>query len=198
MSTDRDAVVDVVNFYTYALDEREWRLLDHVFTADAVGYYGGPGSAPLEGRAAVVASIRSFLDGCGPTQHLLGNHIVTIDGDKAVARCKARIYHYGAGERAALPPTSASASAGTCCAVPPKDGGSPSGPSTCDTPSGTSRSCSPPRRSPDDRHQYVGRCCHRPQSNRRRTRHAVLVLGGGPRRVRGGSDAGPRPSCPVQ
>ena len=108
--SDRDAIVEVVNRYSYSLDERDWDSLDQVFTADAVGRYGGQA---LNGRAAIVASIRSFLDGCGPSQHLLGNHIVELDGDQAIARCKARVYHYGAGERAALAPMSASGSTGT-------------------------------------------------------------------------------------
>jgi hypothetical protein len=102
-TTDRDAIVDVVNRYAYSLDERDWALLDQVFAVDATGQYGGPGS-PLEGLEAIGASIRSFLDGCGPSQHLLGNHIVEVNGDEAVSRCKARVYHYGAGERAALTP----------------------------------------------------------------------------------------------
>lgn len=101
---DRDAIVEVVNRYTYGLDERDWTLLDHVFAPDAVGRYGGSESALLEGRETIVAAIRSFLDGCGPTQHLLGNHVVKIQGDEASAWCKARVYHYGAGERASLTP----------------------------------------------------------------------------------------------
>ncbi|TVZ02184.1 nuclear transport factor 2 family protein [Trebonia kvetii] len=101
---DRAAIVDVVSRYTYSLDERDWTLLDQVFSADAVGRYGGPGGPPLEGRDAIVAFIRSFLDGCGPTQHLLGNHMVEVAGEEATARCKARVYHHGAGERAALTP----------------------------------------------------------------------------------------------
>lgn len=102
--SDRDAIVEVLNLYSYCLDERDWLLLDQVFTADALGSYGGPGSPSLKGREAIVASIRAFLDGCGPSQHLLGNHIVEVDGDEAVSRCKARVYHFGAGERAALAP----------------------------------------------------------------------------------------------
>jgi hypothetical protein len=103
-TSDRDAVVEVVNLYAYCLDERDWPGLDEVFAADASARYGGPEGPPLNGRPAIVASIRSFLDGCGPSQHLLGNHIVAIDGDEATARCKARVYHYGLGDRAALEP----------------------------------------------------------------------------------------------
>jgi ketosteroid isomerase-like protein len=101
---DRQAITDVVNQYAYALDIRDWAALDDVFTADAVVRYGGPDSPPLEGRQAVITAIRSSLGGCGPCQHLLGNHLVDVQGDRAVAVCKARVFHYGAGPRAELIP----------------------------------------------------------------------------------------------
>jgi hypothetical protein len=74
--------------------------LDDVFHPQAVGVYG----ATLTGRAAIIESIRSFLDGCGPSQHLLGNHQIAIDGDEAQSLTKARVLHVGAGERARLTP----------------------------------------------------------------------------------------------
>ncbi|MDA3629351.1 nuclear transport factor 2 family protein [Saccharopolyspora oryzae] len=101
---DRNAVTDVVNRYAYALDTRQWSSLDEVFAADAVARYGSPEASPLHGREEIVASIRSHLDGCGPSQHLLGNHLVEISGDTATAICKARVFHYGAGTRSELPP----------------------------------------------------------------------------------------------
>lgn len=76
---DRDSVADVVNRYAYALDNRQWTVLDDVFTTDAVARYGTPKSPQLNGRENIVASIRSFLDGCGPSQHLLGNHLIEIN-----------------------------------------------------------------------------------------------------------------------
>ena len=44
------------------------------------------------------------LDGCGPSQHLLGNHQISIDGDQAESSTKARVLHVGAGDRADLTP----------------------------------------------------------------------------------------------
>ncbi|MEV5835419.1 nuclear transport factor 2 family protein [Nocardia sp. NPDC052112] len=102
--SERDAIIDVVNHYAYALDDRKWHMLDQVFTLDAVARYGRSDQPPLIGRETIVASIRSHLDGCGPSQHLLGNHVVNIDGDTATATCKARVYHYGAGSRSSLVP----------------------------------------------------------------------------------------------
>ena len=74
--------------------------LNDVFHPQAVGVYG----ATLTGRAAIIESIRSFLDGCGPSQHLLGNYQIAIDGDEAQSLTKARVLHVGAGERAQLTP----------------------------------------------------------------------------------------------
>jgi hypothetical protein len=101
---DHIAVTDVVNRYAHALDDRQWPLLDEVFSAEAVARYGRPDSPALKGRKAIVAMIRAALDGCGPSQHLLGNHTVDVRGETATATCKGRIYHVGAGERSALIP----------------------------------------------------------------------------------------------
>ena len=86
------AVVDVVVRCAAAFDRRDWPALDEVFTVDAVGY-------GVEGRDEVVKFVRSFLGGCGPSQHLLGNHHVIIDGTTAKSVCKARVFHQGAAAR---------------------------------------------------------------------------------------------------
>lgn len=97
---ERQAIIDVLNTYATCLDTRDWSGLTHVFHSEAVGVYG----ATLTGRAAIIESIRSFLDGCGPSQHLLGNYQVAIDGNEAESSTKARVLHVGAGERANLTP----------------------------------------------------------------------------------------------
>lgn len=97
---DRQAIIDVLNTYATCLDTRDWSGLTNVFHADATADYGGA----LTGRATIVDTIRSFLGGCGPSQHLLGNYQVSIDGDHAESLTKARVLHVGAGERANLTP----------------------------------------------------------------------------------------------
>lgn len=104
LPTDRADVTAVINRYSDALDDRDWASLDDFFTEDAVARYGGEGSTPVTGRAEIVRMIRSNLDGCGPSQHLFGNLVVEIDGDVARSSCKARVCHFGAGERASLQP----------------------------------------------------------------------------------------------
>lgn len=90
---EQQAVVDVLVRCAAAFDARDWSALDNVFTADVEAY-------GAQGRAAVVTTIRSFLGGCGPSQHLLGNYDVVISGESARSVCKARVLHVGAGDRA--------------------------------------------------------------------------------------------------
>jgi hypothetical protein len=97
---DRQAIIGVLNSYATCLDARDWAGLDEVFHPEATAVYG----ARLEGRSEIVASIRGFLGGCGPSQHLLGNYEIHIGGDHADAVTKARVIHVGAGSRAGLTP----------------------------------------------------------------------------------------------
>ncbi len=96
VDADPWAVAFVLNRYAEALDGRRWELLDDVFDVDATADYG---TGTLEGRAAIVTMIRSMLGGCGPTQHLLGNHQIEIDGQHARSTCRCRVFHQGASRR---------------------------------------------------------------------------------------------------
>lgn len=97
---DHIAVTDLFTGYADALDRRDWSALDEVFAEDVTALYGP--NAEVSGRPAVVASIRAYLDRCGPSQHLIAAHRVRLDGDVALATAKGRIHHIGAGDRAAL------------------------------------------------------------------------------------------------
>jgi ketosteroid isomerase-like protein len=94
---DRTAVIDTVNRYATALDARDWALLDEVFTPDAVGDFG---AGLLQGREAVRELVRRTLGGSGPSQHLLANHCVELDGDAARCVCQVRALSAGAGRAA--------------------------------------------------------------------------------------------------
>lgn len=98
--TERQAIIDVLNTYATCLDTRDWLDLNNVFHPEATAVYG----LALTGRTAIVKSIRSDLDPCGPSQHLLGNYQVAVDGDHAESSTKARVLHIGEGDRAHLTP----------------------------------------------------------------------------------------------
>ena len=100
MDDDRTAIIAVLDRYADACDRRDWGLFERVFTPDVTGDYG-PGYQRAD-RAAIVASIQSNLGGCGPTQHLLGNYAVAVDGDRATSSCRVRAYHCGTGNEAGL------------------------------------------------------------------------------------------------
>lgn len=82
-----------------AMDERDWSALDDILLLDATAELG---MGPVSGRDNIVAFIRSFLDDCGPTQHLLGNMLIDVDGDEARSRCYVSDMHKGLGEKSHL------------------------------------------------------------------------------------------------
>lgn len=85
--------------FARAMDSREWESARAILSEDATGELG---TGPLVGPDAILGCIRHYLDGCGPTQHLLGNLIIDVDGDHADSRCYVSDMHLGAGDRRAL------------------------------------------------------------------------------------------------
>ena len=90
MTSDRDALLETLAELAAATDARDWDLVTSLLTDDAVAY-------GARGPAAVVQRMRDHLGGVGPSQHLLGNHRLRIDGDEAHARTYGRVRHVGAG-----------------------------------------------------------------------------------------------------
>lgn len=85
--------------FARAMDERDWGALGGVLLEEANADLG---MGVVSGRAAIVTFIRSFLDDCGPTQHLIGNLIVEVDGARATSRCYVSDMHKGTGAEAHL------------------------------------------------------------------------------------------------
>jgi hypothetical protein len=82
-----------------AMDERNWDAFRDL-CAPQVGADLGTGA--LQGRDSIVALIRSFLDECGPTQHLLGNIVVEVLGERATSRSYVSDLHVGSAAKAHL------------------------------------------------------------------------------------------------
>lgn len=82
-----------------AMDERAWEALDALIDVQAGADFG---TGRVAGRPALVALMRSFLDDCGPTQHLLGNLTVEVSGADAQSRCYVADLHLGRGANAHL------------------------------------------------------------------------------------------------
>jgi 3-phenylpropionate/cinnamic acid dioxygenase small subunit len=81
---DRIAIVDVLLRYGSSLDDKDWDRLESCFTPDAVGILaGGP---RLEGYQAILTAVRDALAYYPATQHMISNHEVELDGDRARLR----------------------------------------------------------------------------------------------------------------
>jgi hypothetical protein len=89
---DHKAIADLAVAYTWALDRREYENLRQVFTADGVADYAGQ---VFDGVDAIIAKVDSALTRLDASQHLVGNHQVTLapDGATATARCYFQAQH---------------------------------------------------------------------------------------------------------
>lgn len=82
--------------FARAMDARDWDALKAIMTPDATADLG---TGLLTGPDAVVELMRSFLDRCGATQHLLGNFLIDVDlsSGTATSATYARDVHLGVG-----------------------------------------------------------------------------------------------------
>ena len=91
---DHRNIVRVLDRYAEALDTRRWELLSEVFVPDLEFDFG---EWTATSREEAVAAIRTYLDDCGPSQHLLGNYRIDVKGDAARSRVYVRAFHVGIG-----------------------------------------------------------------------------------------------------
>lgn len=87
---DERDVQRALTLFARAMDDRDWTAMADILADEAQGDFG---TGRLHGSGAIIELIRSFLDSCGPTQHLLGNVVIDVEGDKAVTRAYIRDVH---------------------------------------------------------------------------------------------------------
>ena len=92
---EREIYRQLVRF-ARAMDERNWDALAVIATDDIRAEFG---TGELIGAEAVVGLIRSYLDNCGPTQHLLGNVLIEVDGDTACSESYVSDMHLARDQR---------------------------------------------------------------------------------------------------
>ncbi len=76
------------------LDGREWGAVGEVFADDVTFHYGD--GKEQSGIDAMRLQFSTFLDACGPSQHLLGTVQVTVNGDTGLSRAYVQARHKGA------------------------------------------------------------------------------------------------------
>ena len=89
---DRIALMDVMLKYTKGVDNRDLALYRSVFTDDVevVGF----GANSYHGGDAWTAYVKEALLQYGPTQHMLGPQLATVNGDNAHCRTDVQALHY--------------------------------------------------------------------------------------------------------
>jgi len=88
---DERDIVALAARYCRALDTKNWALLSEVFLPDATAELGAP--PILEGRDAIRQRIKTALEYLDDSQHLVGNHEVTVSGDTGTHRCYLQAQH---------------------------------------------------------------------------------------------------------
>jgi len=87
---DERDIQRALTLFARAMDDRDWTAMAEILADDAEGDFG---TGRLRGSAAIIELIRGYLDNCGPTQHLLGNVVIDVDGNTAVSRAYIRDVH---------------------------------------------------------------------------------------------------------
>jgi hypothetical protein len=85
VTSSREQIIDTITRVTWYADQRDWDRLPALF-ADTVflDYSSITGGEPSHvAPADIVESWRQSLGRLDATQHLVTNHLVTVDGDQA-------------------------------------------------------------------------------------------------------------------
>jgi 3-phenylpropionate/cinnamic acid dioxygenase small subunit len=89
---DRMALMDVMLKYAKGCDNRDLALYRSCFADDAV--ITGFGDITYNSGDSWTAYVVEALGNFGPTQHMLGPQLATIDGDTAECRTDVQATHY--------------------------------------------------------------------------------------------------------
>jgi SnoaL-like domain len=93
-ASDRQAIIDLTIAYTWALDTKDFAALRDIFLPSATADLRG---VTCDGAEAIITRISGAMVRLDASQHLIGNHQVTIDGDRATCRCQLQSQHVRAG-----------------------------------------------------------------------------------------------------
>ncbi|MEU8525847.1 nuclear transport factor 2 family protein [Streptomyces sp. NPDC048629] len=92
---DRLDIIDTCNRMAWHADQREWEVLADLFADEAtLDYTSLNGGEPVTlTPAQIVEGWRTGLEAYAATQHLLGTHLVTVDGDGALCTATFQATH---------------------------------------------------------------------------------------------------------
>jgi len=92
---DRTEIVEQTTRMAWLADRRDWDRLVDVFADEVdLDYTALTGGHPVRlSPVDLVAGWRAGLGGLDATQHLVSNHLVDVDGDRAVATAQFQATH---------------------------------------------------------------------------------------------------------
>lgn len=88
----RAAIHDVILRYARGVDRRDFELVAACFAPDATVDYGDFFRGEVGG---LIRAMATGLAAFATTMHLMGNHLVELDGDRATSETYAVAYHRG-------------------------------------------------------------------------------------------------------
>lgn len=99
---DRIEIHELLNRYAHAIDFMDWRLLEDVFTEDAVADYSSAGEyvdveSVREGRDRIIDYYETAMAPFAGVLHFMTNHLVELDGDRARTRSYMHVLNLGMG-----------------------------------------------------------------------------------------------------
>ena len=83
-------IVSLTVKYCWALDERDWDSLSEVFSSDAYAKYG---VTEHKGINSIIEKCQKALVPLDFSHHMVSNHVVEIEGDKARCKCYFQAQH---------------------------------------------------------------------------------------------------------
>ncbi len=81
MADDLGDIIEIINLYGLAMDSQRWDLFDRIFTEDCDADYGP--TSHWTDRARFKVDFGGFHEHFDATQHVMTNHLVTLDGYRA-------------------------------------------------------------------------------------------------------------------
>jgi hypothetical protein len=89
-SADREAIVELAHRYCSVVDAGAFEGLRELFVADATAELGGSGQRGID---EIIERLEVALGRFERWEHSTGDHEVTVEGDRATARCALRAVH---------------------------------------------------------------------------------------------------------
>ena len=99
---DRIEIHELLNRYAHAIDFMDWRLLEEVFTEDAIADYSSTGEyveveSVRRGRDQIIDYYATAMAPFEGVLHFMTNHLVDLEGDRASTTSYMHVLNLGMG-----------------------------------------------------------------------------------------------------